>query len=185
MLVQLDKYRNQFLKGDNEALKQIYIEHHDDIIRILERKNICTKEEAEGFLTEAMIQFYESVSEGKLKEVKSLKNYIIGICINLKKRDNDGKLKIEKKVEEVRLHLYNNYDYKLTESYNKELIAKVKFHLSKLSKRCRDIIVAYYINSLTMKEVANYLDLSSGDVAKTLKSRCYKLLLKSIKSDTV
>ena len=68
--------------------------------------------------------------------------------------------------------------------HNELMLAKVKKELSKLSERCQKIIIAYYIDGLTMREIATYLGLSSGDVAKTLKSRCFKTLLNYVKTET-
>ena len=92
-----EEYRKQFLKGDTSLLKKLYIDYHDDVLRVIIAKGFCPPEDAEGYYNEAMIQFYESVTEGKITELKSTKNYIIGICINLIRRENDFQLRIEKK----------------------------------------------------------------------------------------
>lgn len=181
-MIQLDTYKEKFLKGDNTPLKELYIEYHDDMARIIKAKRLCDPEKTEDFINDAFIQFYEKIVEGALTEVKSVKNYLIGICVNLKRRDTHHKLKIETKIDEIRLHMYNNYDYTTSDDHNSNLIKRIKSELSKLTDRCQEIIVAYYIDGLTMKEIGTYLNLSSGDVAKTLKSRCFKTLLNNIKS---
>jgi len=184
-LESLQEYRQRFLKGDTSLLKELYLEFHDDVINVLKSKKLCPPSETDGYFNEAIIQFYERIAEGKLTEVNSIKNYLIGICINLVRRENVHKLKIETKVDNVRLHLYNNYDYDTTDQHAGLMMEKVKIALNTLSERCQAIIVAYYIDKLTMKEIATYLGLSSGDVAKTLKSRCFKSLMSTIKSDNI
>lgn len=181
----LQEYRELFMKGDNSLLKHLYVRFHDDVLNVLKSKRLCRPQDTEGYFHEALIQFYERIAEGKLEEVSSVKNYLIGICINLVKRENTHKLKIEKKIDNVRLHLYNNYDYTSTASTKGVMMKKVKAALSTLSEKCQTIIIAYYLDRLTMKEIACYLGLSSGDVAKTLKSRCFKSLMKRIKSETL
>ena len=180
----LEKYRAAFIKGDNTPLKDIFLDYHDDIIRIVMSKKLkVTEDQLEGHINEAMIIFYENIVEGKLTETPSIKNYIVGICINLVLRQNDSKLRIEKKIDEVRLHMYNNYHYVSNEENNDVMKNKAFLELAKLSKKCQTIIKAYYIDGLNMKEIAKYLSLASGDVAKTLKSRCFKQLMNNIKSE--
>jgi len=182
--LQLEPYRRAFIKGDTSLLKKIYIDWHDDIVKVVASKNLCAAEEIEDIFNEALIQFFESVAEGKITEVKSLKNYLIGICINLVLREKQSKLRLIEKIEHIRLHLYNSYDYKRERPDNKNLIRSIRNKMSLLSDRCQEIIQAYYLDRLTMKEIADYLNLSSSDVAKTLKSRCFKKLVQLFQSKT-
>lgn len=178
----LEKYRKAFISGDNSPLKDLYIEYHDDIIRVLTSKKLdASLDQLEGYLNDAFIILYERITSGQLLEVASVKNYLIGTCINLSRREVESKLKVEMKIDELRLHLYNNYDHKQNNDHQQALMKKVMIEMSKLSDRCQAIITAYYIDGLTMKEIAKYLALSSGDVAKTLKSRCYKKLLNGLR----
>ncbi len=183
-MTSLEPYRKSFLAGDNSPLKEIYIKHHDDVLRVVASKNMCPAGDIEGYYNESIIILYESIVAGKVNEIKSLKNYLIGTCINLVLREKESKLKIEKRIDQIRLHLHSYDDYRVSEEDNQLLLRKTKHQLSKLSERCQQIIRAYYIDGLTMKEIALYLNLSSGDVAKTLKSRCFKTLMYNIKSGT-
>ena len=81
----------------------------------------------------------------------------------------------------MRLLFYDNYDTSIEDlERNEGLVALSKKAFSLLTERCQKIITAYYIYNLSMKEIAAELELSSGDVAKTLKSRCYKYLLTEV-----
>ena len=102
--------------------------------------------------------------------------------MNLARKQIQFVSKTQKKLDEVRLLFYRNNDTTIEERDNKEdLISICQHALKKLSERCQQIIVGYYVQELSMKEIAQNLDLSSGDVAKTLKSRCYKNLLNEVK----
>ena len=90
-----------------------------------------------------------------------------------------------KKLNDVRLLLYNTNDYSQTDDYKAKLKSICYSAMEKLDSKCRKIIIAYYIDRLTMKEIATYMNLSSGDVAKTLKSRCYKKLISLIKNTSL
>ena len=173
--------RKDFINGKMNKLEDIYKRYHDDVIRIVSSKNLCKTDELEGYFNDCMIQFYEGICEDRIKNLASIKNLLVGICINLILRERDKKLRIEKKIDNIRLHMKQEFDYPLKEDNNLELIQRVKNEMKKLSDRCSKIITAYYINNLTMSEIAKFLDLSSGDVAKTLKSRCFKKLLTLIK----
>ena len=83
----------------------------------------------------------------------------------------------------MKILFYENNDTSLEEvEYKKELIQISKKAMSELTDRCKNIIEAYYIRSMPMKEIATHLNLSSGDVSKTLKNRCYKKLLEVVKN---
>jgi len=180
-LENLESLREEFQSGNMNRLQEIYLEYHDDIVRIVKSKKLCDPAEVEGYFNECMIQFYEGICDSKILNIKSLKNLLVGICINLILREKDSRLRVEKKIDNVRLHLYEKYDHPSNDDNKAELIHKVKNEMKKLSDRCVKIITSYYINNLTMSEIANQLELSSGDVAKTLKSRCFKKLLTLIK----
>ena len=84
-------------------------------------------------------------------------------------------------MEELKILFYENNDNSIEDlNYKSKLIAISKSAVKLLSDRCQKIIMGYYIYNWSMREVAVNLRLASGDVAKTLKSRCFKTLLKNV-----
>lgn len=179
---ELTQLRNQLIKGDTRQLKEFYIAYLNDCQSVLISKNLCDKEASKEIFTESLIIFHKNIINSKIQELTSVKSYLISTCMNLARKQNQFVSKTQKKLDEVRLLFYRNNDTSIEEQENKEdLIAICKKALASLSERCQKIILGYYVQNLSMKEIAQNLELSSGDVAKTLKSRCYKNLLKEVK----
>lgn len=179
---ELAQLRAQLIKDDTSQLKEFYKAYLTDCQNVLISKNLCDKEASKEIFTEALIIFHKNIVNSKIQELSSVRSYLISTCMNLARKQNQFVSKTQKKLDEVRLLFYKNNDTSIEERENKEdLIAICKNALANLSERCQKIILGYYIQNLTMKEIALNLGLSSGDVAKTLKSRCYKNLLKEVK----
>jgi len=179
----LEQLRKELILGDNTQLKDFYIKYIQDCINVLISKNLCSEEESKEVFTEALIIFHKNIINGKIQNLSSVRSYLISTCINLARKKNQYISKTQKKLDEVRLLFYDNNDTTIEERENKEdLISICQKALASLSERCQKIIVAFYIHHLSMKEIAQQLELSSSDVAKTLKSRCHKSLLKEVKN---
>ena len=76
--------RQQLLNGDTSQLETIYRELHSDIFSVLRSKRICSNDDLRDYFNQAILIFYDNILEGKITELKSLKNYLIGICLNQK-----------------------------------------------------------------------------------------------------
>lgn len=178
LLVQL---RKELIQGDNSQLKDFYIKYIQDCTNVLISKNLSNTEASKEIFTEALIIFHKNIISGKIEELSSVRSYLISTCLNLARKKIQYISKTQKKLDEVRLLFYGNNDTTVEERENKEdLIGICKKALASLTERCQKIIVAFYIHHLSMKEIAQQLELSSADVAKTLKSRCHKSLLKEV-----
>jgi len=177
----INKLQKEFISGNAVGLKDLYQELRGDIVAILISKAMIDPKEAESYFSSALVLFYENVTSGKLNEVRSIKNYICGIALNLIRQEILMKSNMSKRVEEIRLLLYDREKSSRSRKYKEHLKSSCKNALVKLNAKCKRIIIAYYIDGLSMKEIAKALNLSSGDVAKTLKRRCYKQLLSHVK----
>jgi len=170
--------RKALITGDNTPLEKIYLNHKQDCINVLLSKNLCDEITSEDVFTEALIVFHKNIVSGQIQKLTSARSYLISTSINLAKKKNDYSSRIHKKVSDVRLLFYANNDTTIEEvDKKKRLISLCKKAMLLLNEKCQRIITAYYIHNLSMKEIAFEFELSSSDVAKTLKSRCYKTLL--------
>lgn len=172
---ELEVLRKSLIARNSDGLKRLYTECKADCINILFSKKYCDKETAEEVYTDAILILRKNLISLKISELSNPVNYLVSVCVNLVRAQNRKEVNKSKKINEVRLLFYDNGHQPVKEEDNKsELIQKCKAALLKLSERCQQIITAYYVHGLRMKEIAEELELSSSDVAKTLKSRCYK-----------
>lgn len=179
---ELEELRKSLIKGQNERLKEIFIMYREDCIGFLRAKGIV-KNLASDHYTDAIMVLRENIISGKLSEITNLKNYLFTTCLNLARNEKYVEQRKSKKEDNVRLLLYgNNHNVNESKSIKTERIKVCKAALKTLSDRCQKILVLYYVHHLRMKEIAEELELASGDVAKTLKSRCYKSWMAATKT---
>lgn len=180
----LELLRSDFISGKNQKLKEIYLQFKPDCRRVLLSKNYCDANTVEDIYNDAIIIFRKNLIQGKIKELPNLKAYLNSICINLSRENKRKILRSSKKAEEVRLLLYEN-NHNVVEDDNElsqERINICRKALKTLSERCQNILTSFYVHQMSMKEIAEQLGLSSKDVAKTLKSRCYKSWIAEVKN---
>ena len=182
-LEDLENLRKKLITGDNKALKEIFVTYREDSISFLRSKNVTDDDLASDHYTDAIMVLRDNIISGKLKEISSIKNYILTICLNLARNERYIERRRSKKESDVRLLLYeDNHNVNESNSIKTERIKVCKAAMKTLSDRCQKILVLYYVHKLRMKEIALELELASGDVAKTLKSRCYKSWMKATKT---
>ena len=132
--------------------------------------------------TDAVLILRKNIISGKITDLSNPLSYLVSICRNLLRNETRNELRKSNKAEQVRLLLYNQgYDVVEDTTEKQQRIQICKKALSTLTERCQQILIAYYVHGLRMKEIALELGLSSGDVAKTLKSRCYKSWMSAVK----
>jgi len=171
----LQNLRSDLINGNNAPLKQIYLQYTDDCLKILKQKQFYSKETFEDIYTDAVIVLRNNIISGKIEELTSVKNYLISTCINMCRQDFNRKLKKKSKEEEVKLLLYPDGEMvPEVQEEKEELIVMCKKSLKLLTEKCQKILLLYYVHNLSMKEIADEMALSSSDVSKTMKSRCYK-----------
>jgi len=176
-MIDLVQMRKEFIHGNLDGLKDIYRLYKDDVINVIKSKTYATNIDAEEYFSQSLLVFYENLLEDKRNEIKSVKNYLIGICLNTLKTDICCKSKFKQKADDVRVLLYEYQQYDSTSEYRNELKRICRDSMRQLDQRCKKIICSYYLDKMSMRDIATNLSLSSSDVAKTLKSRCFKKLI--------
>lgn len=178
---ELIQLRKDLVSGKTDRLREFYNSYKSDCRNVLVSKNLANDEQCEDIFSDALIILHKNIVSGKIQELTSVRSYLISTSINLARKEIQYEANTLKKLGEIRLLFYENNDTTVEEEENKgELIKICQQAFKNLTERCQKIIEGYYIHRLSMKEIAESLGLSSGDVAKTLKSRCYKYLLAEV-----
>ena len=180
---ELHQLRKMIIDGDQNALKDIFINHRKNCIHTIRTKLFYSKEDAEDIYTDAILVFRDNVISGKIENLTSVNGYLKSTCLNMGKTKITYDKKKSKKEEEIRSLFYeNNHLLYENKTYKQQLIKYTQDALKKLSADCQKILVAVYVYKIPMKELAIELGLASGDVAKMKKLRCYKSWIKKTKS---
>lgn len=171
----LNNLRKDLINGNNAPLKKIYMEHKEDCIKVLRQRNFQSAKGFQDIYTDAIMVFRSNVISGKIEKLTSVKNYLLSTCVNMSRQEYNQNVKKKSKEEQVKNLLYPNGEAIMeVNEMKEELIVVCKRALSALSEKCQKILVSYYVHNLSMKEIATEMELSSSDVSKTMKSRCYK-----------
>lgn len=166
--------------GDSSPLQLVFEECMTYCTSTLCNSTSCSAEDAEDFFVDAVMIFRDKVLDGSLKELTNLKSYIYGICLNLHRQAARSNQKI--------IHASDNdmedYFYQevtldplsesLEEDFTQELLQSCMDTLDLLNDSCRSILEDFYFFGMSMAEIAEKMNLSNAQVAKTTKSRCYK-----------
>lgn len=176
--LELNALSKALKKGDNTVLSPIFQRYQSYCVdKLIFGKN-CPREEAEDIYMEAIINFREKILSDKITFLTDVKFYLSQTCVNMFLVRIKQKKRWERNVPDVQRFFYES-EYLIEESEydHDEAIELAVGVWSALKEKCKDIIHYFYVDKLKMEEIAEIMSFSSADVAKTIKSRCYKKML--------
>ncbi|MEL6560340.1 MAG: sigma-70 family RNA polymerase sigma factor [Bacteroidota bacterium] len=169
MFSKIDDIRKALLAGDNSCLQQVFDQCGNYCIKTLKDKYKCSKEDAEDIFIDSIIIFRENVLNNKLQVITSLKGYLLGICVNKYKEQLFKENRQLKHLDEI---VQNWYPEEYEEDDSLKIINNKAF--SKLSIHCQTILKYFYVEKISMAEIADHLNLANANSVKVTKARCYK-----------
>lgn len=161
--------------GDRQALEEIYLNFRLEFFDWAIKKHGCSMELAKDVYQQTILMLYENISRGKLTRLtSSLKTYVFAIGKNhlfdLRRADIQ---KINKEAQAS----YLLYEEALTENkYSEESIDKVEEALMELNPKCRALLLGYYYERKSMKELSLMLGFSNEQSTKAQKYKCLQKL---------
>ena len=173
--------------GDNQPLADMMQQYGATAVRRLVQKMNCPESEAKDIFVEILLNLREKVVSGKLEAVQNLPAYLFGACRNRWLKIVEQKQKKVQKTGEVFRYFYEDrfgedaFDQLVQNEENDSLLLEKQERLHKilkalktLTEKCQTILRLFYVEEKTMQEIAEQMQFSSADVAKTTKSRCFK-----------
>jgi len=175
----IQEIRTELLLGDNSFLAKVFTECEAYCKGFLVNKKSCPQQDVSDIYNEAILVLRENILKGKIQELTNLKSYLVGICLNIHYQSINKSKRIGAKEETVRLHFYEmNYSIDENQEYQIELMKEIgQRSLDSLDKKCYTLLKLFYFDALSMKEISEFMGFASANVAKTMKSRCYKKLM--------
>lgn len=162
----------QLKKGDKKTLEQIYNGFYDKIYSFVFFK-VNNAEKAEDLTGETFIKFIDYLKNNDIENVNALlykiaRNLIID-DVRKKKEDFVG--------DEVLENITDN-EIKELDFISNEQLLEIVFSLK---DDFRDVIVMYYLNEMTTKEIAEVFEKTEGAV-RTMLSRALGEVKKKFKN---
>jgi RNA polymerase sigma factor (sigma-70 family) len=165
------------LNGNNDVLSALYKKYYNIVLKFI-LYNSGTSAAAQDVYQETIIVLFESVKKPGFELKCQLQTYIFSIAkrLWLKELKKNGKTFLFKESEENNLvdvsEDLKDFDEKEAE------IEKMNNSLIDLGEPCSELIKDFYINKLSMEEIAEKFGYTNADNAKTQKYKCLQRLKK-------
>ncbi|HEY4062129.1 MAG TPA: sigma-70 family RNA polymerase sigma factor [Puia sp.] len=142
-----------------------------------------SRQDAEDVFQETVISFIEIVKKGKFRMEASVKTFLVSVARNiwfneLKKRERSGNR--EKLYEAARDQKEPDVSQQIGDLEQKRQLREV---MNKLGEACQKILLLFYYENLSMKEIVDHLPYENEQVVRNKKYKCLQQLTGLIKSN--
>lgn len=159
-------------KGDESAAEYLYKQHFSMMSRLI-KKNSGSEDDAKDIYQDAIIVFWEKITSGDFVLSSKISTYLYSVCFNLWRKELERRKKLSSQEVEGSVELDTNTE---------ERVQAIRRCIDKLSETCQSVLKLYYFDNLQMSEIAQKLNFSNADTAKTKKYKCKKELDKLVLS---
>lgn len=159
----------------DHAVRYIYREYFEAL-----KKYICqnsgSEEDAQDVFQEVVVAFVSMVQQDKFRGESGVKTFLYSLNRNiwlneLKKRTRAEKRDIQFETEKESLSM--DVSHHIAQN---EMQKQTYTILDRLGDTCKKILLAYYYDNLSMKEILSRLDYENEQVVRNKKSKCLKQL---------
>ncbi len=162
-------------KNLNETVRYLYRAHFDSLANFI-RTNSGRQEDAEDFFQETLAVFISIVRRDKFRGDSSIKTFLHSIMRNLWlneiKRRNKAVVRDTAYYEQSEKEVDDGQDT----VYESETIRQVMALFDRLGKNCKKVLVMFYYQDKSMKEISSAMNYDNEQVARNTKYKCTKKL---------
>ncbi len=160
-------------RGDEEALVILHHAHRRAITGYI-LKNSGTDQDAQDVLQESLVILWERVRSGRFEQTAQLGTFLFGIAKNLWRRSlarsrRESPLDAESQVGDDALSA-------LESMVGQEEKAMVAAAMEEIGETCRQLLLLYYWEELSMEQIAVRMGFANATTAKSKKYQCKKAL---------
>ena len=159
-------------KGDETALEYLYQKYYRMMIKLV-ISNSGTEYEARDIYQEALIVLWQKAVSGNLVLTSKLSTYLYSICQNLWRKELDRKSRHSNETPDRTEYMEHDRD---------ERVRIIRDCIEQLGETCQKVLTYYYFDGMSMNDIAEKLNFSNTDTAKTKKYKCKKRLDQLVKS---
>lgn len=172
-----DQFIDGLRTGNNEVLSALYKKYYNIVLKFIVN-NSGTQEAAQDIYQETIIVLYENAQKPGFELNCQLQTYIFSIAkrLWLKQLKKSSKTFLFKEDGENELV---DVSEEITEHLNKEVeLEKLTQSLTELGEPCATLIKDFYVQKLSMDEIAEKFGYTNADNAKNQKYKCLQRLKK-------
>ena len=161
--------------GSDAAIRFLYREHFELLSRYIVN-NSGSEQDAEDIFQEVVIAFVNLVKAGKFRGESTIKTFLFSlnknIWLNELKRRGRAMAR-EEKYEKQNEQFIPTADLSMEMRQSKADLMKV---IDELGENCKKILLLFYYEGRSMKEIVDFLPYENEQVVRNKKSKCLKKL---------
>lgn len=168
--------------GMNQAIRYIYQSYFEDLSSLIIH-NSGTRQDAEDTIQEVIVTFIDIIRNGKFRGESSIKTFLMSLTRNLwlnnlrkKERSSARDVIFEKQREQVE-------DNMLEHIAEREKKKQVLLLLDQAGEMCKKILLLFYFQEMSMKEMLAHLPYDNEQVIRNKKSKCLQKLSEQLKNN--
>ena len=166
----------------NNAIRYIYRQYSQATSSFIMQHG-GSEQDADDIFQETVVAFIEVVQKGKYRMEASVKTFLNSIARNywfneIKKRDRSGLR--DKQFEQSRDKNEADVSHHITEMERKRQLRDL---VDQLGDSCRKVLLLFYYENLSMKEMVDHLPYDNEQVVRNKKYKCLQALTGLIKDN--
>ena len=165
-----------------QAILQLY-QDHATITRSFIMGKGGTEQDADDIFQETVVSFIEIVKKGSYRQEASIKTFLVSVAKNIwlneVKRRERSEFR-EKQFEYGRDQKEVDVSYYISDLEKKRQLRELVY---KLGEPCRKILMLFYYENLSMKEIVDHLPYENEQVVRNKKYKCLQQLIAIIKEN--
>jgi len=164
----------------NDAILLVYRQYSDLVSSFLISYG-ASEQDADDVFQETVIAFINIVQEGKFRMEASIKTFLVSVARNIWRNEQKKRMRTdfrEQRFESGRPQMEDGINDWINESEKKRQLRDLVF---KLGEPCRKLLMLFYYENLSMKEMLNYLPYDNEQVVRNKKYKCLQQLTEILK----
>jgi RNA polymerase sigma factor (sigma-70 family) len=167
-------------KDPNEAILFIYQEFSRTTSSFMINYG-ASEQDAEDVFQETVIAFIDIVQKGKFRMQSSIKTFLVSIARNIWRNEVKRRQRSdyrEKQFESGRDQTEEDISELISEWEKKKQLRDLVYELG---EPCRKLLMLFYYENLSMKEILTYLPYENEQVVRNKKYKCLQQLTEIMK----
>src|SRR5580698_8179040 len=165
----------------NDAILSLY-RQYSDIVSSFIISYGASEQDADDVFQETVIAFIDIVQKGKFRMEASIKTFLVSVARNVWRNEQKKRMRTdfrEQRFESGRPQSEDGINDWINESEKKRQLRDLVFQLG---EPCRKLLMLFYYENLSMKEILNYLPYENEQVVRNKKYKCLQQLTEIMKN---
>jgi len=165
----------------NEAILFIYRQYSDIVSSFIINYG-ASEQDADDVFQETVIAFINIVQQGKFRMEASIKTFLVSVARNIWRNEQKKRMRTdfrEQRFESGRAQSEDEINEWINESEKKRQLRDLVF---KLGEPCRKLLMLFYYENLSMREILDHLPYENEQVVRNKKYKCLQQLMEIMKS---